>query len=310
MKIKINHENGKEKTKKVRRQTKKKVAVKKYSLKELEKLAYELRQEIIKMLLEAKSGHSAGPLGAVEQYVALYFGGVLNYDPSNPNWPKRDRVVISNGHYAPLIYAVLAEAGYFSKSELMTLRKFGSRLQGHPHRKSLPGLETSSGPVGSGLSQAVGMAIGAKMDKLNNQIYCLMGDGEQDEGQIWEAAMLAGKLKLDNLTAILDRNNIQIDGYTEDVMPLEPLREKYESFGWHVLEVDGHNIEAIIDALYHAKAIFEKPVLIICHTIPGKGVDFMEWKYEWHGLPPNKEQAQLALRQLRTLEGRIQSEAD
>jgi len=276
----------------------------------LDDLCCKIRQEIIEMLLEAKSGHSAGPLGVVEQYVALYFGNILKYNPKEPNWPERDRVVLSNGHYAPAFYAVLAHAGYFPLSELKTLRKLGSRLEGHPHREKLPGLETSSGPLGSGLSQAIGMAIAAKMDKAQYQVYCLTSDGEQDEGNVWEAVMLAAKLKLDNLTMIMDRNNIQIDGYTEEVMPLEPLKEKYEAFNWHVLEVDGHNIEAIIDAINHAKAIYEKPVLIICHTIPGKGVDFMEWKYEWHGIPPNKEQAELALKQLRTLEGRIHSEAE
>lgn len=276
---------------------------------DLEDLSCLVRQDIISMLVEAKSGHSAGPLGAVEQYIAMYFG-VLKHDPNNPNWPERDRLVISNGHYAPVIYAVMARAGYFPLIELKTLRKFGSRLQGHPHRKLLPGLETSSGPLGSGLSQAVGMALAAKMDGAKNQIYCMTSDGEQDEGQVWEAVMMAGKLKLDNLTVLLDRNNIQIDGYTEDVMPLEPLKEKYESFNWHVLEIDGHNIDAIMDACYHAKAIYEKPVLIICHTIPGKGVDFMEWKFEWHGVPPNKEQAQIALRNLRSLGGQIESDLD
>ncbi|HZJ42080.1 MAG TPA: transketolase, partial [Patescibacteria group bacterium] len=211
----------------------------KLTLKEMEDLAITIRQEIIKMLLEAKSGHCAGPLGSVELYVALYFSGLLKYDPKNPNWEERDRVVISNGHYAPLIYTILAHAGYFPLEELKTLRKLGSNLQGHPHRLLLPGIETSSGPVGEGLSQAVGMALGAKMNKKKLQVYCLMGDGEQDCGNTWEAVMTAGKYQLDNLTAIIDRNNIQIDGFTENVMPLEPLKEKYESFGWKVLEIDG-----------------------------------------------------------------------
>lgn len=282
----------------------------KINLKELEKLADTLRQEIIKMLLQTKSGHCAGPLGAVEEYVALYFGGILKYNSQNPDWLERDRVIVSNGHYAPLLYAVLAHAGYFSQEELKTLRKLGSRLQGHPYRLSLPGIETSSGPVGEGLSQAVGMAIGLKMDDLKSQVYCLMGDGEHDCGNTWEAAMLAGKLQLDNLTVIIDRNNIQIDGFTEKVMPLEPLKEKYEAFNWKVLEVDGHNIEELIRSLNKTKSIFVKPVVIIAHTIPGKGVNFMEWEYQWHGKTPNSQEAEEALRQLRTMKGKIKSELD
>jgi transketolase len=276
------------------------------NLQELEKLANTLREEIIEMLLRAKSGHCAGPLGAVEEYVALYFGGVLKYNPQEPNWPERDRVVVSNGHYAPLLYAVLARAGYFPQEELKTLRKLNSRLQGHPHRLSLPGIETSSGPVGEGLAQAVGMAIGLKMDGIKSQVYCLMGDGEHDCGNTWEAAMLAGKLQLDNLTVIIDRNNIQIDGFTEKVMPLEPLKEKYEAFNWKVLEVDGHNLEELIRALDKTKSIFVKPVVIIANTIPGKGVDFMEWEYLWHGKVPGSKEAEEALRQLRTLKGKIE----
>ncbi len=271
------------------------------SLDDLNALCREIRKTLIEILAEAKSGHTAGPLGAVEQYVALYFGGVLKYNPQEPNWDLRDRVVISNGHYAPLIYTILAYAGYFSRDLLKTLRVIDSPLQGHPHRQELPGLETSSGPVGEGLSQAIGMAIAAKLDKKNFQIYCLLGDGEHDEGNTWEAVMMASKLKLDNLTVLIDRNNIQIDGYTEEVMPLEPLRQKYESFGWYVLEVDGHNLKALIDALYCAKAIFEKPVAIICHTIPGKGVSFIENKYEWHGRVPSKEEAEKALAELNEL---------
>jgi len=275
------------------------------NLKKLEQISQEIREEIIQMLLEAKSGHCAGPLGAVEQYVALYFGGILKYNPQNPDWPERDRVVVSNGHYAPLLYAILAEAGYFQKEELKTLRKLGSCLQGHPYRLSLPGIETSSGPVGEGLSQAVGMAIGLKMDGIKSQVYCLMGDGEHDCGNTWEAVMLAGKLQLDNLTVVMDRNNIQIDGFTEKVMPLEPLKEKYEAFNWKVLEVDGHNIEELIRALNKAKSIFVKPVAIIANTIPGKGVNFMEWEYQWHGKVPNSKEAEEALRQLRTMKGKI-----
>ena len=273
--------------------------------KELKKIANTIREDIIKMLVEAGSGHSAGPLGMADVFTALFFGDVLNYNSKNPEWPERDRVVLSNGHICPVFYATLALAGYFPKEELKTLRKIGTRLQGHPHRGSLPGIENASGPLGQGLSQAIGMALAAKMDKKKSQIYCLTSDGEHDEGQTWEAIMFAGKNKLDNLTEIMDRNNIQIDGFTEDVMPLEPLRAKYEAFNWHVLEIDGNNIEAVIAGVNEAKAIFEKPVLIIAHTIPGKGVDFMEFDPAWHGIPPNKEQAKEALHQLRTLGGKI-----
>ncbi len=273
----------------------------------LEKTANRVRKEIIKMLVEAGSGHSAGPLGMADIFTAFYFH-ILNHNPKKPNWPDRDRLVLSNGHIVPVRYAAMALAGYFPIAELKTLRKINSRLQGHPHRTTLPGLETTSGPLGSGLSQAAGIALAARLNKERHRIYCLMSDGEQDEGNTWEAAMFIGKSKLNNLTALIDRNNIQIDGYTEDVMPLNPLREKYESFDWHVLEIDGHNFEQIIDAVNEAKAIFSQPTLIIAHTIPGKGVDFMEQKYEWHGKPPNKEEAKRALDELRTLGGKIMSE--
>jgi transketolase len=282
----------------------------KLALKEIEKLSISIRKEIVAMITKANSGHCAGPLGAVELYVSLYFGGVLKYDSQKPNLENRDRVVISNGHYAPLIYSVLAHAGYFPLEKLKTLRKLGSQLQGHSYRLSLPGIETSSGPVGEGLSQAVGMALGAKLDKKKYQIYCFMGDGEQDCGNTWEAVMTANKYQLDNLTAIIDRNNIQIDGFTENVMPLESLKEKYESFGWKVLEIDGHNISEIIKALNSSKSIFVKPVIIIAHTIPGKGIDFMQWEHEWHGRVPDSQQAEEALRQLRNLKGKIESELE
>lgn len=282
----------------------------KTNITDLKELANQIRQDLIKILLQAKSGHCAGPLGAVEQYVALYLSGILNYDPNNSLWEERDRVVVSNGHYAPLYYIVLAYAGYFPKKELFTLRKLNSPLQGHPHRLSLNGIETSSGPVGEGLSQAVGMALALKMDNKKSQVYCLMGDGEHDCGNTWEAIMLAGKHQLDNLTVLIDRNNIQIDGFTEKVMPLEPLKEKYEAFNWKVLEVDGHNLEEIIHALSKAKSIFTKPVAIICHTIPGKGVDFIQWEYLWHGKVPNEKEAEEALRQLRSFKGKIISELD
>lgn len=276
-------------------------------IKKLEEKANLIRQDIIKMLVEAGSGHSAGPLGMADIFTALYFN-ILNHDPLRPDWPERDRLLLSNGHICPVRYATMAQVGYFPISELKTLRKLGSRLQGHPHRTSLPGLETTSGPLGSGLSQSVGLALAGRIDKASFRVYCLMSDGEQDEGNTWEAVMLAGKLKINNMTALIDRNNIQIDGFTEDIMPLENLRAKYEAFNWYVIEIDGHNFEEIIAAFNQAKAIFEKPTLIIAHTIPGKGVDFMENKFEWHGKPPNPEEAKLALTELRTLQGKIESE--
>jgi transketolase len=281
--------------------------MKKLSVEEIKYKANDIRQDIISMLVNAGSGHSAGPLDMADVFASLYFG-VMEYDPKNPAWEARDRLVLSCGHICPVLYATMAEAGYFPKEELMTLRKLGTRLQGHPHNLDLPGIENSSGPLSQGASQAVGMALGLKMDHKHNQIYLVMSDGEQQEGQIWEAVMFAGKNKLNNITAIMDRNNIQIDGYTENIMPLEDLSDKYRAFGWHVLEVDGHNVQKIIDACMEAKAIYEKPTMIIAHTIAGKGVDFMEGNYLWHGMPPNKEQAVKALDELRTLRGRINSE--
>jgi transketolase len=281
----------------------------------LELQANEIRQSIIEMLYEAKSGHTAGPLDMADIFTLLYFE-VLQHDPKNPNWEDRDRVILSNGHICPVLYATLAHAGYFSTDELMTLRKFGSRLQGHPHRESLPGLETSSGPLGSGLSQAVGMALAERIDNpySSKYFYCLTGDGELDEGQIWEALLLAGKERLHNLIMIVDRNGIQIDGDTKDVMPLEPLREKFESFNFDVQEVDGHNIRAVNDAIGKAQAVYSQPSVIIAHTIASKGVDVFERDFRWHGNPPGKgpedrvprsEQAKVALEKLRTLAGHI-----
>lgn len=280
----------------------------KYSINELEQIAEAMREDIIKMLERAGSGHSAGPMGLADIFTALYFD-VLKHDPKNPDWDERDVLVLSNGHCVPVQYAALARTGYFDHKELMTLRKFGSRLQGHPERSKLPGLETTSGPLGSGLSQACGMALAMRMDKqMHRWVYVVMGDGELDEGNVWEAAMLAGKYKLSNVIGIIDRNNIQIDGPTEVVMPLEDLKGKWESFGWHVLEIDGNNIEAVIDACAMARAIVEKPVMIIAHTVPGMGVDFMEYDFHWHGVPPNHDQAKAALHELRTLRGKIRSE--
>jgi transketolase len=284
--------------------------VPKLSIKQLETIANEIREDIITMLEHAGSGHSAGPLGLADIFTALYFE-ILKYDPANPDWPERDILVLSNGHCVPVLYATMAKAGFFEKKELLSLRQLGSRLQGHPERTKLPGLETTSGPLGCGLSQACGMALAMRLDQVKGRwVYVVMGDGEQDEGNVWEAAMLAGKYKLNHVIALTDRNNIQIDGPTEEVMPLEDLRAKWEAFGWYVIEVDGNNIEAVIDAYKMAQAISDRPVMIIAHTIPGKGVDFMEYDFHWHGSVPNHEQAKQALKELRTLGGKIRSEND
>ena len=274
---------------------------------ELEIKANEARELLIEMLTEAGSGHTAGPMGMADIFTAMYFH-VLNHDPKNPEMSDRDRLILSNGHITPIRYVSMAMAEYFPIEELKTLRKFGSRLQGHPERERLPGIETTSGPLGSGLGQACGIAYASRIDKAKFQTYCFMSDGEQEEGSTWEAVMFAGKYKLSNLTAVIDRNNIQIDGFTEDVMPLESLRAKYEAFNWHVLEVDGHNIEAFVDAIQEAKAIFEKPTVIIAHTIPGKGIREIEFDPVWHGKPPKPEEAKQFLNELRTLGGKIKSE--
>ncbi len=276
-------------------------------LKSLEERAVRLREVLIEALLEAGSGHSAGPLGTAEVFAALYFY-VLRHDPRRPEWPDRDRLVLSCGHICPMQYVALASAGYFPMDELKTLRKLGSRLQGHPHRGALPGVETTSGPLGSGLAQACGMALAARLDGKKHRVYCITSDGEHQEGNHWEAVMFARRHRLGNLTAIVDRNFIQIDGRTEEVMPLEPFAEKYKAFGWNVLEIDGHNIREIVDACHEAEAIYEAPTVIVAHTIPGKGVSFMEGDFRWHGKPPNKDEAKKAMRDLRTLEGKIKSE--
>lgn len=277
------------------------------TVQDLELRANGIREDIITMLVEAGSGHSAGPLGLADIYAALYFS-VLHHDPKKPGWPERDLLVTSNGHTAPVRYAAMARAGYFDRKELMTLRKFGSRLQGHPERTKLPGLETTSGPLGSGLSQAAGMALALRIDGATKRhVFCVMGDGELDEGNIWEAAMFVGKEKLANLTAIIDRNNIQIDGPTEQVMPLENLGDKWKANNWAVLEVDGNNMQAILDACAAAR-MSDRPTVIIAYTIPGKGVDFMESDFHWHGKPPAREEAKKAMHELRTLGGKIRSE--
>ena len=279
-------------------------------IKALEEKANNIRETIIEALVEAGSGHTAGPLGMADIFTALYFH--VLHDPKNPAWEERDRLVLSNGHICPVLYATMAHAGYASVEEYKkNFLQFRSIFQGHPHRDYFPALETSSGPLGSGLSQAVGMALADRIDRgktSNRFIFCLMSDGELDCGNTWEGAMLAGKEKLRNLIAIIDRNNIQIDGFTEDIMPLEPLRAKWEAWNWHVLEIDGHNFEEIIDGVDEAKAIFEKPTVIIAHTIPGKGVPQFERKYEWHGKPPSPKEGELALKELRTLGGKIRSE--
>ncbi|MEK7578434.1 MAG: transketolase [Patescibacteria group bacterium] len=276
-------------------------------VKKLEVMANAIRQSLIKMLVAAGSGHTAGPLGMADIFTALYFH-ILKHDPKNPDWSERDRLILSNGHICPIRYAAMAHAGYFPLEELKTLRKFGTRLQGHPERERLPGVETTSGPLGSGLGQAAGIAYGARMDGKKFRVYCAMSDAEHQAGNLWESAMFAGNNKLSNLTGIVDRNNIQINGMTENVMPLEPLRSKYEAFNWHVLEVDGHNIEEFVDAVEESKAIYEKPTVIIAHTIPGKGISEIEFDFKWHGVPPKPEEGVNFLNELRTLGGKIKSE--
>lgn len=276
----------------------------------LEEMANKIRKSVVEMLVEARSGHTAGPLGMADVFTALYFH-LLNHNPKKPDWAERDRVILSNGHICPVLYTTMAHADYFSVDELKTLRKYGSRLQGHPHREFLPMLETSSGPLGEGLSQVCGMCLADRLDlgqTSSRYFYCLMSDGEWQEGSTWEAALLAAKEGFHNLIAIIDRNNIQIDGYTENVMPLEPLRAKLEAFGWHVIEIDGHSFEEITEAVGQAKAIFGRPTAIIANTIPGKGVPAFEHKYEWHGKPPSKDEGKEALKALRTLGGKIKHE--
>ncbi len=271
--------------------------MKKYSLKELKEIANLIRQDIINMLYQAKSGHPGGALGMADVFTVLYFQ-VLKHNPQRPTWIKRDRLILSNGHICPVLYSSLARSGYFPLIKLKTLRKINSALQGHPHYDPKLGIENNGGPLGQGMSQAVGMALASQMDKLNNTIYTITSDGEHNEGQTWEAIMLAAKYKLSNLINIVDYNNIQIDGYTKDIMPLKSLAAKYKSFNWSVLEANGHNMKEIIKVLKKAKNIKNKPVVIIAHTIPGKCVEFMENKFIWHGQAPNKEERDKALEQL------------
>jgi transketolase len=271
--------------------------------------AEDIRESIVKMLVEAGSGHTAGPLGMADIFTALYFR-ILNHNPRHPDWIQRDRVILSNGHIVPVLYATMAHAGYFSVSELKTLRRFGSRLQGHPHRESLPGIETTSGPLGCGLSQAIGMALMDRMEghKPDRYFYCLMSDGELDEGQNWESFLLLNKYKLTKVIPIIDRNTIQIDGYTEDILPLESLKDKFEAFNFHVIEVNGHDFRDIVRAIGAAKSSLDKSTIIIAHTIPGKGVTGFEGDYRWHGKAPNVEEGRAALKELRTLKGKIKNE--
>jgi transketolase len=273
----------------------------------LAKRAEEIRETIITMLVAAGSGHTAGPLGLADIFAAFYFH-ILKHDPKNPDWAERDRLILSNGHCAPVRYSAMAHAGYFPVEECATLRKFGSRLQGHPERLRLPGLETTSGPLGEGLAQAAGMAYALRMDGKKNRVYCVTSDGEHDAGNTWEAILWAGKNKLHNLTVVVDRNNIQIDGMTEDIMPLEPFPDKYRAFNWHVIEVNGNDIGAFVAAVEEAKAIFEKPTVIIAHTIPGKGVPEIEFDYHWHGKPPTKEEGLRFLKEIRTMGGKVPNE--
>jgi len=275
----------------------------KLSLVQLQHKSNELREDVITMLNAAGSGHTAGSLGMADILTALYFD-IMNIDPKNPDWSDRDVFFLSNGHTVPIQYAAMAEAGYFPKEELLTLRKLGSRLQGHPERTKLPGLENTSGPLGCGLSQAAGYAYSLQYldDSKHRFAYVIMGDGELDEGNVWEAAMFAGKYKLSQLIAFVDRNNIQIDGTTEEVMPLGDLTGKWESFGWHVIEIDGNNIESIIDAVKIGKAVTNRPTMIIAQTVPGKGVDFMEYDCKWHGVAPNDDQAKAAMTELQTFD--------
>jgi len=274
-------------------------------IKELQITANEVRKDIIRMLLAAGSGHSAGSLGLADIFVALYFE-IMNIDPQKPDWERRDRLFLSCGHVAPVMYATMARRGYFPISELKTLRKLGSRLQGHPERARLLGLESTSGPLGEGLAQASGYAIASKMDGRRYRIYCVTSDGEHQEGNHWEAVMFAGKYRLSNLTLFVDRNFIQISGNTEEVMPLSPLDEKYRAFGWNTVVINGHDFEEILRAVEEARDEYDKPTVIIAKTIPGKGVSFMEGRSEWHGKPPNKKETEIALKELAQIKREIE----
>lgn len=265
---------------------------------ELQKIAKEVRKNIIKMLYQAGSGHPAGSLGMTDVFTALYFG-ILNHDPKNPKWAERDRLFLSNGHICPALYAVMAKSGYFSESILKSLRKFGSNLQGHPERMKLPGIESTSGPLGEGLAQAAGYALSGRLDGKHFRVFCIASDGEHDEGNHWEAVMFVSKYNLSNLTLFIDRNQIQSDGLTEEIMPINPLKEKYQSFNWNVIEIDGHNFNEIINAVNKARVEYQKPTAIICNVVSGKGVSFMEGDYKWHAKGITKEELEQALKELK-----------
>lgn len=272
------------------------------SIRELEAKARQLRRHIIQMIGKAGSGHPGGSLSAVEIVTALYFR-VMRLDPKNPHWPDRDRFILSKGHAAPLLYAALAEKGFFPKEWLLTLRQLGSPLQGHPHCRYLPGVEVSTGSLGQGLAVGNGMALAARLDKRDYRIYVLLGDGELQEGMVWEAAMAASHYGLDNLTAIVDRNFLQIDGSTEQVMSLEPVEDKFRAFGWEARTIDGHDFPQILEALDWARRVKGKPAAIVAHTIKGKGVSFMENNPDWHGKAPKPEEMERALAELQDQEG-------
>jgi len=276
-------------------------------VKELELIANKLRQHVITSVAGAKSGHQGGPLGMADIFAVLYFHE-LNHDPKNPEWPDRDRLILSNGHICPIRYAAMAEAGYFPVKELATLRKLGTRLQGHPERTKLPGSETTSGPLGAGLAQAAGLAYAGKMDGKKWRTWCLTSDGEHEAGLHWEAALFAGKYRLNNLICVVDRNYIQIDGKTEDIMPLDPLADKYKSFNWHVIECNGNDIADIVRAFEEAKSAYQSPVVVIAHTIPGRGVSYMENSYLWHSQPFKEGQAEQALRELKEIEKQLKAD--
>lgn len=267
------------------------------NIKELQLQANLIRQDLIKMLNKAGSGHTAGPLGLADLFTVLYFN-TLKHNHKDPTWELRDRLILSPGHVCPIRYVTMAHAGYFPKTELLTLRKLGTRLQGHPSRKDLPGLEFSTASLGQGLGAAVGIALAAKLKKQAHHSYCITSDGEHDEGSIWEAVNAAHKYKLNNLINIIDRNNIQISGFTHEVWPLESLKRKYESYGWKVLEMNGHEVKQIISTINKAKRSKDGPVCIISYNIPGKGVSFMEHDYHWHGKTPNDEETKKALKEL------------
>lgn len=265
---------------------------------ELQKIAKEVRKDIVKMIYDAGSGHPAGSLGMADLVTALYFA-ILNHDPKNPNWDERDRLFLSNGHICPVIYSAMQRAGYFPSSELKKFRKFGSFLQGHPERIKLAGIESTSGPLGEGLAQACGYALAGRLDEKRFRVYVITSDGEHDEGNHWEAVMFASKYKLSNLTLFVDRNQIQSDGLTEEIMPIDPLKEKYQAFNWNVIEIDGHNFEEIINAVNQARSEYQKPTVIICNVISGKGVSFMEEDYKWHAKGILKEELEQALNELK-----------